>query len=85
MRDYREINNIKMTSPFAPEKGALIRNVRITSFDSTDGLCCYGDLDGFIYLSQLDTSEEILVTQEIHNKRVSLIEDALIDFEEEDR
>jgi len=85
MRDYREINNIKMADPFAAEKGAPIRNVKVTSFDSIDGLCCYGDSDGSIYLSQLETSEEILVIQEIHNKRVSLIEDALIDFEEEDR
>ena len=54
-------------------KGVVFNNTKMTAIDSMDGLCCYGDLKGNLYVTQLDVNENCLDSQEVDNAKVIFI------------
>eukprot|EP01022_Parablepharisma_sp_SALTPOND_P007787 TRINITY_DN1329_c0_g1_i3.p1 TRINITY_DN1329_c0_g1~~TRINITY_DN1329_c0_g1_i3.p1 ORF type:complete len:985 (+),score=137.12 TRINITY_DN1329_c0_g1_i3:10756-13710(+) len=64
------IKKTKMTA-FEIHRGTdLIKN-RIESMDASEGMLCYGDNKGFVYLSKLIITDKDLVTKEIATTRIS--------------
>jgi len=60
-----------MLTPFIFKPGADISHTRVETMDSLDNLFCYGDSKGFVYVNQLEISENEFIIQDVQKKRYS--------------